>query len=47
MKSIRIHLIEDNRLLREGITAIINAEPDMSVVAATDGGTNTLQMLIS
>jgi len=44
MKSIRIHLIEDNRLLREGITAIINAEPDMSVVAATEGGTNTLQI---
>ena len=45
MKKIRILLIEDNRLLREGITAIINAEPDMSVVAATDGGgTNTLQM---
>ena len=45
MKKIRVLLIEDNRLLREGITAIINAEPDMRVVAATDGGgTNTLQM---
>ena len=44
MARIRILLIEDNRILREGITAVINAQPDMRVVAATGVNTNTLQM---
>jgi len=44
MKRIRILLVEDNRVLREGITAIINTQPDMKVVRATDGKNNTLQL---
>jgi len=44
MAKTRLLLLEDNRILREGITALINAQPDMRVVAATDGNTNTLQM---
>ena len=36
MKKINLLLIEDNRLLREGISAMIKKEPDMSVVAAFD-----------
>jgi two-component system NarL family response regulator len=42
MSKIRILLIEDNRLLREGITAMINGQPDMKVVAALGGNENTL-----
>jgi DNA-binding NarL/FixJ family response regulator len=44
MARIRILLVDDNRILREGITAVINAQPDMRVVAATGGNTDTLQM---
>jgi len=32
MKKIRIIVIEDNRLLRDGITDMINAQPDLRVV---------------
>lgn len=35
-------LIEDNRLLREGITAMINGETDMKVVAASRGSDGTV-----
>ncbi len=42
MKRIRILLIEDNRLLREGITAMLNEQPDMKVVAASGGNENTV-----
>ncbi|MFC1573234.1 response regulator transcription factor [Candidatus Eisenbacteria bacterium] len=38
MPKIRILLIEDNRLLREGITAMLNEQPDLRVVAATGNG---------
>ena len=37
MKKTRILLIEDNRLLREGITTTINGQPDLRVVAASSG----------
>lgn len=37
MSKIRILLLEDNRLLREGITAMINGQADMKVVAASGG----------
>jgi DNA-binding NarL/FixJ family response regulator len=40
MHTIRILLIDDNRLLREGIAAMINEQPDMKVVAASGGGEN-------
>jgi DNA-binding NarL/FixJ family response regulator len=42
MGKIRILLIEDNRLLREGITAMINEQPDMKVVAVSGGNENTV-----
>lgn len=35
MPKIRVLLIEDNRLLREGITAMLNEQPDIRVVSAT------------
>ena len=44
MPKIRILVIDDNRIMREGITAIINAQPDMRVVAATGGNTDTLRL---
>jgi len=42
MSKIRILLIEDNRLLREGITAMINGQGDVTVVSASDGKANAL-----
>ena len=42
MKTLRIFLIEDNRILREGIAATINGEADMRVVASSAGGNGTL-----
>ena len=38
MAKIRVLLIEDNRLLREGITAMLNEQPDIRVVSATGNG---------
>jgi DNA-binding NarL/FixJ family response regulator len=38
MAKIRILLIEDNRLLREGIAAILNAQTDLQVVARAEDG---------
>jgi len=35
---IRVLLIEDNRLLREGITAMLNEQPDIKAVSATGNG---------
>jgi len=35
---IRVLLIEDNRLLREGITAMLNEQPDIKAVASTGNG---------
>jgi DNA-binding NarL/FixJ family response regulator len=43
-KKIRILLIEDNRILRDGIAAIIDAEADMRVVASSPGGERTLAL---
>jgi len=42
MAKIRILLIDDNRIFRDGIAAIINAQPDMRVASATSGDTNAL-----
>ena len=44
MPKIRILVIDDNRIMRDGITAIINAQPDMRVVAATGGNADTLRL---
>lgn len=45
MKKINILLIEDNRLLREGISALLKKEPDMHVVATVGNGENILAMI--
>ncbi len=42
MPKIRILLIEDNRILRDGITAVINQHKDLTVVAVSDGSHNSL-----
>jgi hypothetical protein len=38
MTRIRLLLVEDNRLLREGLTAMLDEEPDIEVVAAFGNG---------
>ncbi|MFH2050063.1 MAG: response regulator transcription factor [bacterium] len=38
MIKIRVLLIEDNRLLREGITAMLNEQPDIKAVSSTGNG---------
>ncbi len=38
MAKIRVLLIEDNRLLREGITAMLNEQADIRAVSATGNG---------
>jgi DNA-binding NarL/FixJ family response regulator len=38
MSKIRVLLIEDNRLLREGISKMLNAEEDMKVVSSSGNG---------
>jgi len=38
MTRIRVLLVEDNRLLREGITAMLNEQPDIRAVASTGNG---------
>jgi DNA-binding NarL/FixJ family response regulator len=45
MKKIAILVIEDNRLLRDGITAILKKQPDMHVVATFGNGENILVMM--
>ncbi|HJY62623.1 MAG TPA: response regulator transcription factor [Ignavibacteria bacterium] len=42
MKKIRLILIEDNRLLREGIYAMLKKEPDINLVAAFGDGESDL-----
>jgi len=42
MSKIRILLIEDNRILRDGITAMINKQRDITVAAVSDGRDITL-----
>jgi DNA-binding NarL/FixJ family response regulator len=38
LAKIRLLLVEDNRLLREGLTAMLNEQPDIKVVAAFGNG---------
>ncbi len=42
MKRIPLLLIEDNRLLREGITAMVSKQPDLKIVAASENFENVL-----
>jgi two-component system response regulator DegU len=45
MKKITILVIEDNRLLRDGIVSILKKQPDMHVSATVGNGENLLQVL--
>ena len=45
MKKIRLLVIEDNRLLREGISAMIKEQSDMKVSEAIGTGENILQKI--
>jgi DNA-binding NarL/FixJ family response regulator len=45
LKRIKILLIEDNRILRDGIKALINAQPDLNVVGDSGGGHDTLLLV--
>lgn len=42
MKKIRLLLIEDNRLLRDGIHAILKPHKDIFIIAASGDGKNTI-----
>jgi DNA-binding NarL/FixJ family response regulator len=44
-KKIKILLIEDNRLLREGIAALLKKQPDMIVVTTIGNGENILELV--
>ena len=37
-KKILVMVIEDNRLVREGLAALLNEQPDFTVIAAAEGG---------
>jgi len=45
LKKIKILLIEDNRLLREGISAMLKKQQDMSVVDTVGNGENILELI--
>jgi DNA-binding NarL/FixJ family response regulator len=42
MRKTKILLVEDNRILRDGIKAIINKQPDLKIVAVSGGNHDTL-----
>ena len=44
-KKIKILLIEDNRLLREGISDLLKKQPDMIVVTTVGNGENILDLV--
>jgi DNA-binding NarL/FixJ family response regulator len=45
IKKIKILLVEDNRLLREGITDLLKKQPDMNVVTTVGNGENILTLV--
>ena len=45
MKKIRLLLIEDNRLLRDGIVAMLKAQADIDIIAATGKSENSVSKL--
>jgi len=47
MKKIKLMVIEDNRLLREGITAMLEEQSDLKVVAALGTSENIIQKINS
>ena len=44
MAKIRILLVEDNRILRDGITALLDKEKDFTVTGLSDGGRDVVAM---
>jgi DNA-binding NarL/FixJ family response regulator len=44
-KRIRVMVVDDNRLVREGLAALLDAEPDLTVVATADDRTGGLRDL--
>jgi two-component system response regulator NreC len=44
-KKIRVMLVDDHAGMREGLRTVINAEPDLTVVAEADGGHAALEYL--
>jgi len=45
MKRIRLLLIEDNRLLRDGISSILKPHKEILIIAASGDGKNTIQKI--
>jgi DNA-binding NarL/FixJ family response regulator len=45
MNKIRLLLIEDNRLLRDGILSILKSHKDIVIIAASGDGKNTLEKI--
>ncbi len=45
MKKIRLLLIEDNRLLRDGISSIVKSQKDIYIIAASGDGKSTLSKI--
>jgi len=43
-KKIRILMVDDHALLREGVNALISAEPDMELVAEASNGEEAIEM---
>jgi NarL family two-component system response regulator LiaR len=46
MSKIRVFLIEDNRLLREGITAMLNDQPDIGAVSSAGTNGETIEKAV-
>lgn len=44
-KKIRLLIIEDNRLLREGLVAVLKKQPDMTVVESVGNGENIMTII--
>src|SRR5205809_4923314 len=44
MTKLRVLLADDHGVLRDGLTLLINAQPDMRVVAAARGGREVVQL---
>ncbi len=47
MKRIRLVVVEDNRLLREGLTAMLKEQPDISVIASVGNGDALLRATLA
>jgi DNA-binding NarL/FixJ family response regulator len=45
MNPIRLLIIEDNRILREGITAILGSQKDITIIAASGKSDHTIQKI--